>query len=447
MISDFFWIREVDHRISAAVVFFSLVLLLNTGKKRTQFPLRAAVMLAVMCLSAWLLRMLSDVWITVPVFQAFFYSVQIMALHLLFVAACFFCYRTNHAEAWYNGLLGLTIFKIAWNLFKTGAAILQVNGQNPLWSLYSIAGSLVSYLVYFSVCLALVFLFKKLVGDPPYHAPVRLMVLLSVVFVSLQMVLEFCGHLYTAEKNAQFLYYFCALLYTLLNYAALLMIATLDSFRHENRTMHDFISNKMRYYEMSHDGILALQTTCHDLKHQIRAVRTEMGKARFNEYLDELENSINEYSTVIECGHPTVDIVLTDKNILCTASQVKFSYMIDGSLFSFLTEREIYSLFGNALDNALEAVTRISDPERRMITLKSNRRGDLVVLQVENTYSGEMSLTDDALPQTTKTSPGHGFGLRSIQRIAEKHGGMMSLRTEGGVFKLSVIMRPDEKAA
>ena len=82
-----------------------------------------------------------------------------------------------------------------------------------------------------------------------------------------------------------------------------------------------------------------------------------------------------------------------------------------------------------------------------MITLKSNTRGDLVVLQVENTIAGEMSLTDDALPQTTKTSPGHGFGLRSIQRIAEKHGGMMSLRTEGGVFKLSVIMRPDEKAA
>ena len=67
----------------------------------------------------------------------------------------------------------------------------------------------------------------------------------------------------------------------------------------------------------------------------------------------------------------------------------------------------------------------------------------MAVLQVENTYTGDMSLTDDALPHTTKTGSGHGFGLRSIQRIAEKHGGTMSLRTEGGVFKLSVVMHPE----
>ncbi len=119
--------------------------------------------------------------------------------------------------------------------------------------------------------------------------------------------------------------------------------------------------------------------------------------------------------------------------------------MIDGSLFNFLTEREIYSLFGNALDNALEAVSKIEDPEKRMITLKSNSRGDLVVLQVENTYAGDMTLSENALPHTTKTGSGHGFGLRSISRLAEKHGGSMSLRTENGVFKLSVIMSPEKR--
>ena len=217
----------------------------------------------------------------------------------------------------------------------------------------------------------------------------------------------------------------------------------LDSFRHENRTMHDFISNKMRYYEMSHDGIVTLQTKCHDLKHQIAAIRSEAGKADFEEHLSELENSINEYSTVIECGNKTVDIVLTEKNILCLPHQVKFSYMINGALFDFLTEREIYSLFGNALDNALEAASKVSDPANRMITLKSNARSGLVVLQVENTYEGELVLNEDDLPNTTKTGSGHGFGLRSIRHIAEKHQGSMSLRAENGVFRLSVVMVPD----
>ncbi len=442
MTTNLIWISAVDHRISAAIVFFILMLLLNTGKRRSLFVLRAAAVLASMCLCSWLLRSLSDEWLGSLHLRALCYSAQTMALHLLFVWGCFFCYKTNPAEAWYNGLLGLTIFKIAWNVFKAGASLLLINDMNAPWGQYSILGSLVSYIVYLAVCLVFWLQYKKLVHEPPYHAPVRMMATLTAVFVSLQMVLDYCGHVFTAEKNALFLYYLCALLYTVLNYATLLMIAELDSFRHENRTMHDFISNKMRYYEMSHDGIVALQTKCHDLKHQIHAIRSEAGKARFNDYLDELENSINEYSTVVECGHPTIDIVLTEKNILCYSNQVKFSYMVDGKLFDFLTEREIYSLFGNALDNALEAAVKIEDPERRRITLKSGSRGGMAVLQVENTYAGDMNLTEDALPRTTKTGSGHGFGLRSIQRIAEKHDGTMTLHTEDGVFRMTVVMQP-----
>ncbi len=444
MIGNLAWIGVVDHRISAAIVFFVLMLLLNTGKKRSRFPLRALAVLTGMCVSCWLLRSLSDEWLTDLRFQALCFSAQTMVLHLLFVASCFFCYHTNPAEAWYNGLLGLTIFKTAWNAFKTGAALLLVRSVDAPWGRYSIAGSLVSYLVYFVICLALFFLYRRLVREPPGHAPVRLMILLTAVFLPLQMVLDYCGHVFTADKNALFIYYLCALLYTILNYTLLIMIAELDSFRHENRTMHDFISNKMRYYEMSHEGIVSLQTKCHDLKHQIRAIRSEAGKARFDEYLNELEDSINEYSTVVECGNPTIDIVLTEKNILCYSNGVKFTYMLDGSLFNFLKEREIYSLFGNALDNALEAVTKIADPEKRLISLKSNARGGMTVLQVENTIAADMSLAEGALPQTTKTGSGHGFGLRSIQRIAEKHGGTMTLRSGGGVFRLTVVMQPGE---
>ena len=444
MINDVEWIGSVDHRISAAIIFFILLLLLNASRRRKPFALRAAAVLAAMCASSWLLRTLSDVWLEDIHLQGLCYALQITALHLIYLAACFFCYRINQSEALFHGLLALTIFKIAWNSFKTGSGLMVMNHRDAPWSRYSPAGSVVSYLVYLLVCLLLSWLYRRLVREPPVHAPVRLMVILSAVFVPLQMILEYCGHVFTAERDALFIYYLCALLYTVLNYAALLMIANLDSFRHENRTMHDFISNKMRYYEMSHEGIVSLQTKCHDLKHQIRAIRSEAGKARFDEYLNELEDSINEYSTVIECGNQTVDIVLTEKNILCYSNHVKFSYMIDGSLFNFLTEREIYSLFGNALDNALEAVTKIEDPEKRMITLRSNSRGGMIVLQVENTFAGDVSLTDDALPHTTKTGSGHGFGLRSIQRIAEKHGGTMTLRTEEGVFRLTVVMQPQD---
>ncbi len=63
MIQDTAWIGAIDHRISASIVFFVLVLLLNVGKRRGHFALRAAAMLVAMCLTGWLLRTLSDEWL------------------------------------------------------------------------------------------------------------------------------------------------------------------------------------------------------------------------------------------------------------------------------------------------------------------------------------------------------------------------------------------------
>ena len=442
MTTDLAWIGAIDHRISAAVVFFALLLLLNAAPRRPLFWARAFLVLGLLCLTSWAARYASEVLFVKLIWRGLSYSVRLLALYLLFLFGCFFCYKSAQAEALYHALLALTVFEVAWNGFKAVSSFLLVEHVAPPWSQYSMLGSLVSYLFYFAVAAVCTLLYKRLVKEPPYHAPPRLMTTLSTVFLLCLMVLEFVGQVYTGSSGAQFLYHLCALLYSALNYTTLLMIALLDSFRHENRTMHDFISNKMRYYEMSHEGIVSLQTKCHDLKHQIAAIRSEAGKASFESHLNELEDSINQYSTVINCGNRAVDIVLTEKNILCLTNKVKFSYMIDGSLFSFLTEREIYSLFGNALDNALEASSHVSDPAQRMITLKSNARSGLVVLQVENTYEGERGATEDGLFHTTKTSSGHGFGLRSIRHIAEKHGGSMSVRAENGLFKLSVILRP-----
>ena len=143
----------------------------------------------------------------------------------------------------------------------------------------------------------------------------------------------------------------------------------------------------------------------------------------------------------MECGNETINVVLTEKNILCTTSGVKFSYIIDGTLFDFMSELEIYSLFGNALDNALESCTKVTDPARRVISLKAAARGEMVVL-----HCFEQALTMvDGMPQTTKAGTGHGFGLRSIQNIAETYSGIATVQAENGLFKLTVILRPEEK--
>ncbi len=442
MIEDNLWIRYVDHRISSALIFFLLLMMLGNGKKRRSFALRAAGSFVLLCAASWTVRFAIETLIASHVLQGLGFSLHLLLMNVLFLLVYAFCYQASMGEMICRQLFALTIFKIAWNTFKTGGYALELAGVPKLWSLYSISGAVVSYIVYGLVCWLCRAVMRTALHNPSMPVPDRPMRFAAIGLIGCQMILEFCGHVFTAESGAFFLYYLCALLYTIMNYIMLLLLARLAQTQQANADMHAFISNKMQYYQMSRDGITSLQVKCHDLKHQIAAIRSRVGKASFDKYIDKLEDSIIEYGTVVECGNEAINVVLTEKNILCQTLGIKFSYIIDGHMFDFMSEMEIYSLFGNALDNAVESCSKVDDRERRVIALKATSRGDMVVLHVENYYQTEPHIVD-GMPVTTKEGAGHGFGLRSIQSIAEDHGGVASVQAENHIFKLTVLMKPD----
>ena len=441
MMTDRWFIRNIDHRISTALIFFLLLMLIGNKKKRPMFPLRALVSLVALGTVSWCIRTVVDVHLIGQVWQGVGHSFHLLAMSLLYMGAYAFCYEATSVELVYADLLALTIFKLAWNTFKVFAAGASMLQGTHLWSTYSIMGSCVSYLTYGAVCLVTCHLHQRIVKKLPDESDTFSMLVSFGAFLCCQIVLEFCGRVFTADSSALFLYYLCALLYTLITYVVLLVISQLAYYRRSNEDMQTFIKNKMQYYQMSRDGITSLQIKCHDLKHQIAAIRTRAEKENFDKYLDRLEDSIIEYGTVVDCGNETINVVLTEKNILCTTSGVKFSYIIDGALFDFMSEMEIYSLFGNALDNALESCSKVTDPEKRVISLKAAARGEMVILHVENCFEQALTMVD-GIPQTTKQGAGHGFGLRSIQNIAEQYGGVAAIQTDGNLFKLTVILRP-----
>ena len=101
----------------------------------------------------------------------------------------------------------------------------------------------------------------------------------------------------------------------------------------------------------------------------------------------------------------------------------------------FLDPVDLYTLVGNALDNAIEAVLPLP-PAERLIRLRVQEKAGLVFLQIENPYAGELN-TRDGLPLTRKEDKqNHGFGLKSIRDVGEKYHGFLNLETEGGLFVL-----------
>lgn len=204
------------------------------------------------------------------------------------------------------------------------------------------------------------------------------------------------------------------------------------------------LAERERQYRLSRENIEAINIKCHDIRHQIRQLAGS-GAVVDGSVIDDIAREVNVYDSVVETGNEALDTILTEKSLACSGEGIVLSVIADGAALDFMAPADIYSLFGNALDNAIEAVRGVGDPERRVITLSVQRRQQMVAVSVEN-YCAQEPRFSDGLPLTTKRDGvNHGFGMRSMRAIAGRYGGSLHAGLEGGLFYLNVLLaRPAE---
>ncbi len=106
---------------------------------------------------------------------------------------------------------------------------------------------------------------------------------------------------------------------------------------------------------------------------------------------------------------------------------------------SFMEVMDIFSLFGNILDNAIEHQSTLA-PDKRFIHLSVRSANQLLLIHAENYFEGELVMRD-GIPVTTKEDKNyHGYGMRSIRRIVEKYSGNFSISTEDQLFQIDIML-------
>ena len=219
----------------------------------------------------------------------------------------------------------------------------------------------------------------------------------------------------------------------------LLLVCLSDLFRNTRLQRDAEITEQLlKLTEQKHlltqENIEIINRKCHDLKHQLDLYGAASPDADRAEYLQELKNSIQIYDSSIQTGNKALDAVLMEKSLLFNRFSVDFSYIVDGACLSFMKNSDVFTLFGNALDNAFESL-QAEKPENRAIVLKVNKHGKLVSICLENFCSRELQF-EDGLPVSTKQNNGyHGFGMKSIRYVVQKYNQVKAKRTrsEAGI--------------
>lgn len=434
--SVLFWYKLVF----AAELYIIEILFTLRLKKRNRFALR------------FILSSLAYFAVSFLIPVPWYNGLYVTGMFLLIFALSLVALKVSYDESWMNiifcGVAAYAAQHVAYSLYSLIMAVTKIDG-GAASSIYTEGGSgswnFFTALIY-AECYMFVYaiswyLFgRTLVGNGEiYIENMALMLVASVIIVIAIVINAFVVYYEGDGRDALLI---VSNLYGMLSCMLALMLQfslkKRKKLEGELSVVGQLWQKDKEHYQLAKETIRMINIKCHDLKHQIRAVR--IGQTD-ESALIELENSVEIYDSVVKTGNDALDVLLTEKSLYCERHSIRLTCMADGKLLSFMSPAEIYSLFGNALDNAVEHVCGYEDKAKRFIRLTVRGVGDVLAVHIENYFDGEIKLGSNGLPLTTKPDKdNHGYGMISMKIICEKYGGEIFAKASKNLYMLDMVI-------
>lgn len=233
------------------------------------------------------------------------------------------------------------------------------------------------------------------------------------------------------------------ILLTLTLLAAQILIFREYHFRRELAIESNLLDSQYQQFQTYQETVRNIRHKCHDLKHLLSALETEGRLPESHPYFQDLKNSILDYDSAINTGNHTLDALLSKTWSSCEQRNIQWTCMADGSSVTFMDPFDLFLMLGNALDNAIECISSIPDTQKRFLSVQIQKKHQFTLITIKN-YCTHTVHFHNGLPETTKPDANeHGYGMKTIQSIAQKYNGSLSAHLDGEIFTLTILLSPD----
>lgn len=212
--------------------------------------------------------------------------------------------------------------------------------------------------------------------------------------------------------------------------------------KNEHQLFLRLYDEERRQYEFSKENADILSVKYHDLKHKLVALQDHLPQRE----IDSMRNIIETYDNVYHTDNEVLDIILNEKILHSRGKGITITCMGSGAELLFLDPMDVYSLFGNLLENAINEVEKLENLKQRIISLVIQQKENLVYIDVMNFCQETSLIFEDGLPKTTKHKETgfHGYGLKSVRAIAHKYNGNLSITQKNGIFTAQIYLMRNE---
>lgn len=440
-------------RFMSGLLVANILFVAGVAEKRRYFILRA-----IGC--AIIFNVISALYVFFPMFEieggSFWYAILLGGwwLFLTFLGSLYtyICFNITPTAALFYGVLAATLQQVATVIIRLWFVhLLFPDFPENMPALYILFTVSVYALIYTLVYLIYIRRLHKKKALP--DNTLKNFIMFFTVLVVLSVVSDLTNGVYEvlipnleaiddALQYTMFLQYFCIGIQLLVCFVVFLIqynAYSMSNAQREKSLAEHLFTERSRQYEVQKEAISVIKRQAHDLKHQIKALEIAAPEER-KKVIGDMKEAIDIYDKVIHTGDEVLSTILSERSLQCSQRRIKLSCNVLYSDCSFINTVDLYTMLGNALENAIEGVGKLSDEDKKTISFTVEKRGNILCFMIENYYEGEIILSD-GLPQTTKSDESsHGIGMHSIRRIAQKYGGDILVDADGEIFTLQIML-------
>ena len=205
-----------------------------------------------------------------------------------------------------------------------------------------------------------------------------------------------------------------------------------------------FSESKKQYEQWSVNAGM-IKEWIHDLRHLMDRIETMASEKHVDiPDISAVRAAVDRISPTVRTSNDTLDILLLHMDDLCRKHGITLHCVAYSDCLKYFDGMKLYFLFANAIDNAIEGVSKIKDPEKRLIEISIRSFGASATIHIWNYFSGPITFSS-GLPVSSKDEKVHGFGMKSMQRIVDEFDGVMSAEALGEVFNLDIMLPVKER--
>lgn len=197
------------------------------------------------------------------------------------------------------------------------------------------------------------------------------------------------------------------------------------------------LRQQFAYYQEKQKEEEKIRSIYHDMKNHLLVFEGNSGTDAARKMAEQLRTQIAAYEDYVHTGNVFLDIIIKDKAEKMREKHIDFSTVIDFDGVDFIEPLDISTLFGNGIDNAMEASEKLPK-EQRVVLVKAGKVRSFIFILIEN------NCIDMGHPKQIHTTKAdnflHGFGISNMEKAAEKYGGTCTAAQNNGKFTLKILI-------